>query len=148
MSMSGAAANLAAQNADAASREEQALAARFLDAMHSRVNSDPHLVWRGRTLTTDCLVQIGTTAFLLRIESGRVRECLTEFPLLCSWTFAIRGTARAWTSLWQEPPPPGWHDLFALSKRDEMSLEGNLHPFMAHLQYLKDVLALPRQAAA
>jgi hypothetical protein len=23
-------------------------------------------------------------------------------------------------------------------------LEGDLHPFMAHLQYFKDVLALPR----
>ena len=135
------------QIAQGASREEQELAARFLDAMHTCVNSDPHLVWRGRTLTTDCMVQIGSTAFLLRIDSGHVRECLTQFPLLCPWTFAVRGTVRAWANLWQEPPAPGWHDLFALSKRGELSLEGNLHPFMAHLQYVKDVLALPRKAA-
>jgi hypothetical protein len=42
-------------------------------------------------------------------------------------------------------PKPGWHDLFALTKRGEAVLEGDLHPFMAHLQYFKDVLALPRQ---
>ena len=131
-----------------ASLDEQELSTRLLDAMRLRVNADPHLVWRGRTLTTDCLVQIGNTTFLLRIESGRIRECLTEFPLLCSWTFAVRGTVRAWASLWQDPPPPGWHDLFALSKRGEMSFEGNLHPFMAHLQYIKDVLTLPRKATA
>ena len=131
-----------------ASLDEQELSTRFLDAMRSRVNADPHRVWRGRTLTTDCLVQIGSTAFLLRIERGRMRECLTEIPLLCPWTFAVRGTVRAWASLWQDPPPPGWHDLFALSKRGEMSFEGNLHPFMAHLQYIKDVLTLPRKATA
>jgi hypothetical protein len=26
----------------------------------------------------------------------------------------------------------------------EATLEGDLHPFMAHLQYFKDLLALPR----
>ena len=133
---------------NAASLDEQELSTRLLDAMRLRVNADPHLVWRGRTLTTDCLVQIGSTTFLLQIERGRMRECLTEIPLLCPWTFAVRGTVRAWASLWQDPPPPGWHDLFALSKRGEMSFEGNLHPFMAHLQYIKDVLTLPRKATA
>ena len=42
-------------------------------------------------------------------------------------------------------PRPGWHDLLALTKRGEATLEGDLHPFMTHLQYFKDVLALPRQ---
>ena len=42
-------------------------------------------------------------------------------------------------------PRPGWHDLLALTKRGEAALEGDLHPFMANLQYFKDVLALPRQ---
>jgi len=34
--------------------------------------------------------------------------------------------------------------LFALTKRGEAVLEGDLHPFMTHLQYFKDLLALPR----
>ena len=45
---------------------------------------------------------------------------------------------------WRPEPEPGWHDLLALTKRGEASLEGDLHPFMAHLQYFKDLLALPR----
>jgi hypothetical protein len=43
-------------------------------------------------------------------------------------------------------PPPGWHDLFALSKKGVMVLEGDLQPLMANLQYVKDLLALPRRA--
>jgi hypothetical protein len=134
--------------ADEPSEAEQALCARLRRVIPERANADPHLVWRGRTLRADCLVQIGSTDFLLRIDAGSIRECLTRLPLLCPWDFAVRGSVRAWSALWQDPPPPGWHDLFALSKRGEMSFEGNLQPFLAHLQYFKDVLALPRQADA
>ena len=62
-----------------------------------------------------------------------------------SWRFSYRATSAAWTEYWQPMPKPGWHDLFALTKRGEAVLEGDLHPFMAHLQYFKDVLALPRR---
>jgi hypothetical protein len=127
---------------------EQELCDRFERAIPTGVNSDPHLVWRGRNLTAFCLVQIGTVPFLLRIEEGRVRECLKGLPLLCSWVFAVRGSAEGWAGLWQDPPPPGWHDIFALTKRGEMTLEGNLQPFMANLQYFKDVLALPRKGGS
>ena len=41
-------------------------------------------------------------------------------------------------------PKAGFHDLLALTKRGEAVVEGELHPFMTHLQYFKDVLALPR----
>ena len=37
---------------------------------------------------------------------------------------------------------------YQLSPRGEAVLEGDLHPFMAHLQYFKDLLALPRQRFA
>lgn len=74
---------------------------------------------------------------------GRL-EVLETVPLLYPWDFAIRGTGRGWAGYWASVPEPGWHDLFALSKRGEMRFEGNLHPFLAHLQYFKDLLALPR----
>jgi len=123
---------------------EDDLCARFERALHERWNSNTHLIWRGRNLTADCLVQIGETPFLLRIQQGRPEECRRGLPLLCSWAFAIRGTARAWAALWQDAPRPGWHDIFALSKLGEMSLEGNLQPLMANLQFIKDVVTLPR----
>jgi hypothetical protein len=133
--------------ATAASEAEQALCARFRRAIPARLNADSHLVWRGRTLRADCLVQIGTVPFLLRIDAGSIRACSSPLPLLCPWDFALRGSVLAWSALWQDPPPPGWHDLFALSKRGEMAFEGNLRPFLAHLQYFKDMLALPRGEA-
>ncbi len=124
---------------------EQELCARFERTIPDRVNSDRHLVWRGRNLTTDCLVQIGSIPFLLRIEEGRILELRKRLAPLSSWAFAVRGSARGWAALWQDPPPPGWHDIFALTKRGEMTLEGNIHPLMANLQYFKDIITLPRK---
>ncbi len=62
-----------------------------------------------------------------------------------SWRFAYRASPAAWAEHWQSAPRPGFHDLLALTKRGEADLEGDLHPFIANLQYFKDVLALPRQ---
>ena len=130
---------------DSSTELEEELCARFERSILDGVNSDRHLVWRGRNLSVNCLVQIGTIPFLLRIEEGGIRECRKGLPLMYSWIFALRGSAQAWAALWQDPPPPGWHDIFALTKRGEMTLEGNLQPLMANLQYFKDLVALPRK---
>ena len=61
--------------------------------------------------------------------------------------FSYRASVAAWAEYWQPAPRPGFHDLLALTKRGEAVLEGDLHPFMTHLQYFKDVLALPRHFA-
>lgn len=112
------------------------------------VNADAHLVHRGRTLTGALLVEIGNTPHLLRLEAGRIAAMDRRFPLFQERLLTIRGSARAWQALWQPVPEPGWHDLFALTKRGEMQVEGRMHSFFAHLQYLKDVLEMPRHLPA
>jgi hypothetical protein len=124
---------------------ERELCERFEQCLLGTVNSDEHLVWRGRYLTANIVVQIGATSFLVRIEEGKIKECQKGLPLLCSTVFAVKGTTKAWAAFWENPPKPKWHDIFALTKFGEMSIEGNLQPFMANLQYMKDVLAAPRK---
>jgi hypothetical protein len=108
----------------------------------------PDLITRGRFLDCDCLIGPTGHPFHASIRAGRIID-LTRAPVLMrSWRFSYRAPPAAWAEYWQVAPKPGWHDLFALAKRGEAVLEGDLHPFMAHLQYFKDVLALPRQAFA
>ncbi len=126
---------------------EQELCERFERCLFNGVNSDEHLVWRGRYLTADIIVQIGSAPFLVRIENGRIEECRKGLPLLCSTVFSVKGTTAAWAAFWENPPKPKWHDIFALIKFGHMSVEGNVRPFMANLQYVKDILAMPRKGS-
>jgi hypothetical protein len=109
------------------------------------VNGDDVLVRRGRFLTTTCLVAIGATPFYVTVEKGRIAALERGTRIMRPWSFAVRASEDAWTRLWAPIPEPGWHDLWALAKRREAVIEGDLHPVMANLQYLKDVLTAPRR---
>lgn len=104
----------------------------------------PALIVRGRFLDCECLLGPIGHPFHASIRQGRIVD-LTPAPVLMrSWRFSYRASPAAWAEHWQAAPRPGFHDLLALTKRGEAVLEGDLHPFIANLQYFKDVLALPR----
>ena len=104
----------------------------------------PALIARGRFLDCECLLGPISQPFQASIRAGRIVEFVPAPVLMRSWRFSYRARPAAWAEHWRAPPRPGWHDLLALTKRGEATLEGDLHPFMANLQYFKDVLALPR----
>lgn len=124
-------------------QEAEALARRFAH-LPCLLEDDADLCRRGARICTTCLIEIGTIPFYMSLQDGAMRGFARGPLLMRSWRFALRGTAQAWEKFWQTVPPPGWHDLFALAKRGAMTIEGDLHPFMAHLQFFKDLLALPR----
>lgn len=112
------------------------------------VDRDADLVRRGRFLTCDIEIGIGPVPLMVSIDRGRVVGVTRGPFLLRPWTFAIRAEATTWARLLAPVPEPGWHDLMALSKVGRARIEGNLQPFMANLQYVKDLLTAPRAPAA
>ena len=108
------------------------------------VNQDAALVRRGRWLSNVFLVEAGTTQFLVHVDKGRLLNVEHGPFVMPSWSFAIRASESVWQRFWQPLPAPGDNDIFALRKTGEMSVEGNLQPFMANLIYIKQVLAMPR----
>jgi hypothetical protein len=111
------------------------------------VNEDSRLVHRGRFLRTDLLLELGALSYYLSIDAGRITTLVRGPLLMRPWRFAIRGHAEGWRKFWQPVPPPGFHDLFALTKGAGFRIEGDLHPLIANLLYFKDVLAAPRRLA-
>jgi len=121
--------------------EPQAIVARLPDL----VNADDALIRRGARLTTAFLLAVDDVEFLIHVAAGRL-ETVERGPfLLRSWSFALRASADAWARFWQPVPAPGYHDLFAMKKLGVARVEGDLWPLMAHLRYVKDVLAAPRR---
>ena len=119
---------------------------RMFSSIPARLEATPALVSRGRFLDCDCRLGLTDHPFFVSIRSGRIVEMTAQGALMRSWGFSFSASPAAWNEYWQPMPKPGWHDLLALTKRGEAVLEGDLHPFMTHLQYFKDLLALPRVA--
>lgn len=111
------------------------------------LSADPDLLRRGRWLTVDCRVDVGREPFFLSIREGALTALDRGPRLMRSTAFTFRATDEAWTAYWQPIPEPGWHDLFALTKRGAAAMEGDLRPLLQNLQYFKDLLALPRREA-
>ncbi|MGH6738469.1 MAG: alpha/beta fold hydrolase, partial [Bradyrhizobium sp.] len=85
--------------------------------------------------------------YLVKIIEGRIVS-VTPGPFVTpNYSFALRAPKNEWEMFWKPMPAPGYSDIFALFKRGKFTIEGDLHPFMANLLYIKDLLASPRQAA-
>ncbi len=102
---------------------------------------------RPRRFSADIRVRFGDTPVLASVREGRVAAAEIARGPLASWDFSLSAGADAWTRFWQPVPEAGWHDIFALSKRGAMAIEGNLQPLMANLQYVKDLAAAGRGKA-
>ncbi len=124
----------------------EAAALAKLERIPELIERDPDLIRRGRFLTADCLIGIGAIAVYAAFRGGRMTLSHGAAPMR-SWRFAIRAEAASWERLWAKLPEPGWHDLLALAKNGNAVIEGDLQPLMANLQYVKDVLTLPRRLA-
>ena len=111
------------------------------------LDADAALVARGCRLNVACLLGPKDHPFHVSFAAGRIVEMAPAPILMRSWCFSYRASPTAWAEFWKPVPRPGWHDLLALAKSGEAVLEGDLLPFMTHLQYFKDVLALPRAKA-
>ena len=105
---------------------------------------DTALIQRGRFLDIDCLLGSTEQGYHVAIRTGRITDMVPAPVLMRSSAFSYRATPEAWTAFWQPMPKAGWHDLLSLTKRGAATLEGDIKPFMTHLQYFKDLLALPR----
>ena len=107
--------------------------------------ADGDLIRRGRRLDVDCRIDVGSEPFFLAIRDGALASLERGTRLMRSTAFSLRATDEAWTNYWKPIPAPGWHDLFALTKRGAASMDGDLRPLLQNLQYFKDLLALPRK---
>jgi len=111
------------------------------------VNGDAALVQRGRYTSAELLLEVGAIPCFVSVEEGRIANLQRGPVLMRSWSFAVRGSDEAWRKFWRPLPPPHFHDIFALAKRGEFRIEGDIRPLMTNLLYFKGLLAAPRRLA-
>jgi hypothetical protein len=119
-----------------------------IEGIAGLANADAWLVHRGRFLDVTFLLGVGDLSYLVRIHRGRVENLARGPFVMPRATFSLEASEGAWRTFWQPVPPPGGHDLIAMIKTGALALEGDQLPFFANLRYFKELLALPRPAAA
>jgi len=109
------------------------------------VNRDARLIWRGRHLTTTFLLKSSQVEYFISIRGGEICQLVAGPQLMRPSAFTIKASDEAWLKHWMKFPPSGWHDIFAMVKIEEASIEGDLYPMMSNLRYIKELIALPRK---
>jgi hypothetical protein len=109
---------------------------------------DDRIVQSGRYVSVAFLLEVGSDSFIVTVERGRVVSVAAGPFVMAQWTFALRASAEEWERFWEASPVPGSNDLFALLRRKQLRVEGDLHPLMSNLLYFKALLAAPRAGAA
>jgi hypothetical protein len=117
----------------------------MIEKLPELVNGDEKLVWRGRFLTVDFLIEVGDVPYLVSIQAGRIVSVERGPFHMRSWKFSVRAPAEAWEKLWEPVPRPGYTDILGVMKRGEARIEGDLQPLIANLRYMKEILATPRR---
>ena len=118
----------------------------MIERLPELVNADPALVRRGRFMREEFLIGVGDEPWRVTVDAGKVAVAAGP-RLLRSWRFALSASPDAWAEHWRRCPRPGFHDIFAMAKRGEARIEGDLLPLMQNLRYVKEVLAAPRRLA-
>ena len=112
------------------------------------VNNDEALVRRGRFLTAEIKIVVGDDEYWVGIKEGRVAAVERGPFLMRGCDIAFRASKEAWAKFWERYPPPGYQDIFGMSKSGEAEVSGDWRLFMQNLQYFKDLLQAPRRLAA
>jgi hypothetical protein len=120
----------------------------LIEKLPELVNNDEAFVRRGRFLTAAIKIVVGDEEYWVGIKEGRVVTVECGPFLMRSCDIVFRASAEAWAKFWERYPPPGYQDIFGLTKSGEAEVSGDWLLFMQNLQYFKDLLQAPRRLAA
>ena len=116
----------------------------ILEQLPATANSCPGLVRTGRHCDVEFLIEVGSRAFQITVQCGRVTGVHRGPFRMRAWRFAIRADEAAWREFWSPVPGPGFNDIFAMASRGHATIEGDVGPLLEHLRYLKELAQLPR----
>ncbi len=119
----------------------------MIEKLPELVNGDQAILHRGRFVTSEMQVLVGKDEYRIVIEGGRIAGVERGPFIMRPYSITVRASADTWKKFWQVYPPPGYQDIFALTKRGEAEVSGDFRLLMQNLRYFKDLLEAPRQLA-
>lgn len=114
------------------------------EALPRLAAADGDLTRRGRFLTCEFEIGVGDVPLAIAVVEGRVVSVTRGPFLLKPFRFSIRAEPEVWLRFFEPMPAPGYYDLLGMNKVGRARISGDLVLLMGNLQFIKDVIALPR----
>ena len=112
-----------------------------------KARKKPNLQRLGRNCTAEFVIGVDDARHHIVIREGLVAEVLEGPFKMRPYSFSITAPAASWVEFCKPKPAPGFNDVFAMTSYGHAQLEGDSAVFLAHLRFLKDILALLREDA-
>lgn len=117
----------------------------FIDQWREVLAADREASVRGHRCTFELCLYFDQQALLLSIERGALLAGELGPWHMRAADLTMRATHKTWQTFWQHQPPPGFHDLMAMSSFGHCRIEGDIDLLRTHLGFIKSLMAAPRQ---
>ena len=119
-----------------------------LAEMQAGLAGSPHLLRLGALFSDTVLLMVDGAEFYLVFDRGVLARIVEGPSRKTPYQFGIVTDAEALETFWTPLPPPGFHDLFALVKIGRAEIRGDMLRLVKNLRFIKEFLALGREASA
>ncbi len=117
----------------------------WMEAFRETVAHDPELAVIGHWFNVDMGLVCGERRYVLKVRKGKIEEIIPSPRFDVRTQFQMRAPMAVWQRFLSEPPPPLYHDIFAMIMRvPEFVLEGDTLVAMQNARALHRMMGLMR----
>jgi len=117
----------------------------LIDKWRKALAADREAGVRGHRCSLELCLYVDEQALSLTIAQGSlVNGELGPWHMRAA-DLTMRASEKTWLTFWQPEPPPGFHDLMAMSSYGHCRIEGDIEALRTHLGFIKSLMAAPRQ---
>ena len=106
-------------------------------------NHDPELAVIGQAFSVDFSIAFAERRYVIQVHRGQIRAIIADPRFDVPTKFGMRAPMALWTRFFSRPPPPLYHDIFAMIMRvPEFVLDGDTLVAMQNARALHRLMAV------
>lgn len=117
----------------------------FINQWRETLAADHEAGVRGHRCSLELCLYVDEQPVMLTVNKGVLMSGEPGPWHMRAADLTLRASTQAWQKFWQPHPPPGFHDLMAMSSYGHCRIEGNIDLLRTHLGFIKSLMAAPRR---
>lgn len=115
----------------------------WMAGFREAANADQELSVVGDFFTVDFAIAFGESRYVIQSNRGKIDKILLNPRFDRATKFGMRAPMSLWNQFFSDPPPPPYHDIFAMIMRvPEFVLDGDTLVAMQNARALRRLMAV------